>query len=149
MAKPAGLDLGAQRARGAAAPDIAGFGVGQPGRIAPLAKSLRQSHGRVIDLSERPPAVFAARPTDMAGALTMASLAANADFRKRRRELVVRRVIILPDAGGVALRAHEIPVLVEPGPMQHIVVADFLVRIEVKPVLTAFLFRPAIPRDRQ
>src|SRR5450432_2028161 len=104
MAKPAGLDLGAQRARGAAAPDIAGFGVGQPGRIAPLAKSLRQSHGRVVDLSERPPTAFPARPADMAGALTMASLATDANFRERRRELVVRRVIILPDTRGVALR---------------------------------------------
>ncbi len=77
----------------------------------------------------------------------MARLATDADLREGRREAVVCRVVILPDAGGVALGAHEIPVLVQLRPMQYIVVADFLVWIEVEPVLTAFIFWPAVPCD--
>src|ERR1700675_921312 len=126
MAKPAGLDLGTKRARGAAAPDIAGFGIGHPGRVEPLAKSFHQSHGRVVDLSERPPTVFIARPADMARSLPVTCLATDADFREGGREPVVCRVVVLADTGGVALGAHEVPVLIELRPMQHIVVADFL-----------------------
>ena len=49
----------------------------------------------------------------------------------------------------MALGAHEVPVLVELGPVQDVVVTDLLVGIEVEPALTACLLRSAIPRDRQ
>src|SRR5882724_4002743 len=149
MTEPAGLDLGTKRAGRGTPPDVAGFGMGRPRRIASLAKSFRQSHGRVADPSKRPPAAFISRPTNMAGALTVASFATNADLRESRCEPVVCRVVILPNAGRVALRAHEVPVLVELRPMQDIVVADFLLRIKVKPALTAFVFWSAVPGDGQ
>src|SRR5450631_1020319 len=149
MTKPAGLDLGAQCSWSAAAPDIARFGIGRPIRIAPLAEPFGQTHGWIVDFSELPPVVLIARPADMPGALAMASLATDADLCESRRKSVVCCVVVLSNAGGMALRTHEIPILIEPGPMQHIVVADLLVRIEVKPALTAFVRRPAIPRNRQ
>src|SRR5450432_45533 len=66
VTEAAGFHLGTQRARRAAASDIAGFGIGYPNRIAPLGKSLGQSHGRVVDLSKPPPTALIARPTNMA-----------------------------------------------------------------------------------
>src|SRR5262249_20437166 len=52
-------------------------------------------------------------------------------------------------AGRVAPGAHEVPVLVQLGPMQDVVVLNLLVRIEVKPPLPALLLRSAVPGDRQ
>ena len=49
----------------------------------------------------------------------------------------------------MALRAHEIPVLVQFRPVQDIVVLDFLIGIDVKPALAAFVLRPAVPGKRQ
>ena len=79
----------------------------------------------------------------------MARLATDADFRPSRGETIGLGVVILAQAGRVALRAHEIPVLVQLGPVQDIVVLDLLVGIEVKPALAAFFLRPAVPGDRQ
>src|SRR5258708_9209592 len=85
----------------------------------------------------------------MARSLPVARLATDADLGEGRCEPVVCRVVILPNAGRMALGAHEVPVLVEFCPMQHIVVTDFLLRIEVKPTLTASVLCPAVPRDGQ
>src|SRR5262249_29006267 len=79
----------------------------------------------------------------------MAGLATHADFRKARGEAIVGRVIVFSYAGRVALGAHEIPVLVQLGPMQNIVVLDLLAQIEMEPTLSALVFRPAIPGDRE
>ena len=79
----------------------------------------------------------------------MTRLAADADLREARGEAVGRRVVILAHAGRMALRAHEIPVLVQLGPVQHVVVLDLLVRIEMEPALAALVLRPAVPGDRQ
>ena len=49
----------------------------------------------------------------------------------------------------MALGAHEIPVLVQLGPVQHVVVADVFVRIEMKPALAALILRPRVPGNRQ
>src|SRR5215813_9439683 len=45
--------------------------------------------------------------------------------------------------------AHEIPVLIELGPMQNIVVADFFIGIVMEPALSALFLRPGIPGNRQ
>ena len=79
----------------------------------------------------------------------MTRLATHADFRKARGEAVVGGVIVLAHAGRMALRAHEVPVLVQPGPVQDIVVLDLLVRIEMEPALAAFVLWPAVPCNRQ
>ena len=79
----------------------------------------------------------------------MTRLAAHADLREARGKAIVGRVIVLAHAGRMALRAHEVPVLVQLGPVQNVVVLDLLVRIEMKPALAAFVLRPAVPGDRQ
>ena len=79
----------------------------------------------------------------------MAGLAADADLGPAGGEAVGRRVVILAHAGRVALGAHEVPVLIELGPMQHVVVTDLLVGIEVEPALAALVLRAAVPGDRQ
>src|SRR4029434_2239387 len=47
----------------------------------------------------------------------------------------------------MALGAHKIPILVEPGPVQNVVVFDLFVRIEVEPTLSAFMLWPTVPGD--
>ena len=79
----------------------------------------------------------------------MAGLTAHADLGPAGGEAVIRRVVILAHAGRVALRAHEIPVLVQLGPVQHVVVLDLLARIEMEPALPALLLRPGVPGDRE
>ena len=79
-------------------------------------------------LCERPPAFLRVCPGDVARSLAVAGLAADADLGPGGGEAIAWRVVILAHAGRVALGAHEVPVLVEPGPMQNVVVADLLIR---------------------
>ena len=75
----------------------------------------------------------------------MTGLATDADLGKSCGKSVVHRIIIFAHTGRVAFGAHEIPVLVQLGPMQDIVVLDFLVGIQMKPALAALVGRPAVP----
>src|SRR2546430_8750577 len=45
----------------------------------------------------------------------------------------------------MALGAHEIPILVQLGPVQNVVVFDLFVGIEMKPTLTTLLLWPVVP----
>src|SRR5262245_25026405 len=47
----------------------------------------------------------------------------------------------------MALRAHEVPVLVQLRPMEDVVVRDCLVWIEVEPALTASFLCTAVPGE--
>src|ERR1700681_4193408 len=49
----------------------------------------------------------------------------------------------------MALGTHEIPVLVQLGPVQDIVVLDLLVGIEMKPTLTTLFLWSAVPGNRK
>ena len=149
MAQAAGLDLLAKRRRRDAALRRPGPRVDRPGHTVPLVEVDKQSLAAIFRLAERPPAFPGLRPADMPGPLPMAGLAADADLGPGRGEAIRLRVIVLAQAGRVALGAHEIPVLVQPGPVQHVVVLDLLAGIEVKPALAALLLRPAVPRNRQ
>src|SRR5215211_5127975 len=137
VAQPARLGLLAQPGGCDAARGIAGPRIDGPGDIAALIETNQQSPGRVIIPAERPPALLRSRPADVTRALAVAGLAADADLREARGKAVVRRVVVLAHAGGVALGAHEVPVLVQPGPMQDVVVLDLFVRVEVEPALAA------------
>ena len=103
----------------------------------------------IVGLAERPPALPVPRPTDVPRALAVAGLAADADLGERRGEAIGRRIVVLAHAGRMALGAHEVPVLVQLGPVQDVVVTDLLVGIEVEPALAARFLRPAVPGDRQ
>ena len=149
VAQAAGLDLLANQRRREVARGVARPRTDRPGHAAPFVELNQQPFARVFALAERPPALAGARPGDVPRSLPMACLAAHADFRKGGGEAIVGGIVVLAHAGGVALRAHEVPVLVQPGPMQDIVVLDLLVRVEMKPALTALILRPAVPGDRQ
>ena len=79
----------------------------------------------------------------------MTGLAADADLGPGGVKAVGVSVVILAHAGRVALGAHEVPILIELGPMQHVVVADVFVGIEMEPALAAVSLRPRIPGQRQ
>ena len=128
---------------------IAGLRIDRPGDIAPFVEANEQPLVAVFDLAERPPALLGLRPGDVPRPLPVTGLAADADFRPGRGEAIVLRIVVLAHAGRVALGAHEIPVLIELGPMQDVVVLDLFVRVEMKPALAALVLRPAIPGDRQ
>src|SRR5262249_40099521 len=145
MASAAGLDLGTQRSGRAAARGGGSLGVGHPGRVASLGEALQEPHGWIVALAERPPALLRSRPRDVSRALSVTRLAAHADFREAGGEAIAAGIIILAHAGRVTLRAHEVPVLIELGPVQDIVVLDLLVRVEMEPALAAVILRPAVP----
>ena len=79
----------------------------------------------------------------------MTCLASDTNFLKSRGETVFRGIIVLVHSRGVTLSAHEIPVLVQLCPMQHIIVPNSLVRIKVKPSLTTLRLGPSVPGNRQ
>ena len=149
VTQAAGLDLLAHE-RGRDVPArVARVRIDRPDDTVAFVEPDQQTFARVIALAERPPALLRPGPADVPRALSMTRLAAHADFREARGEAVGRRVVVLAHAGRMALRAHEIPVLVQPGPVQHVVVLDLLVRIEMEPALAALVLRPAVPGERQ
>src|SRR5262245_56407853 len=118
MAEPAGLDLLAQQRWREVAAQLAGRRIAPPNDIGALVEADQQPLRRIILLCERPPARLTACPADMARALAVARLAADADLGPGRRETVVGGIVVLAHAGRVTLRAHEVPVLGQPGPVQ-------------------------------
>src|SRR5262245_26476337 len=149
VTQAAGLDLLAHERRREVALRLSGRRVAAPHDIAPLVEPDGEPHLRVVALAERPPALLRARPADVPGPSSVTRLAAHADLREGRGEAVVDGVVVLAHAGRVALRAHEIPVLVQLGPVQDVVVPDLLVGIEVEPALAALVLRAAVPGERQ
>ena len=149
VTQAAGLDLLAHE-RGRDVPArVARVRIDRPDDTVAFVEPDQQTLARIIALAERPPALLRPGPAGVPGPLSMTRLAAHADLREARGEAVGRRVVILAHAGRMAPRAHEIPVLVQPGPVQHVVVLDLLVRIEMEPALAALLLRPAVPGERQ
>ena len=120
--------------------------IDRPGDIVALVEPNEQTLARVIALAERPPALLRPRPADVPRPLSVTGLAADADLREGGGEAIVRRVVVLAHAGRMALGAHEVPVLVQPGPVQDVVVLDLLVRIEMEPALAALAPSAGCPR---
>src|SRR5262249_12804643 len=135
--------------RGEAALRLAAARVAMPRDIAALVETNREALGGVFLAAERPPARLRARPAEVVRALAVAGLASDADLRPGRGEAVVRRLVVLDDPGRVALGAHEVPVLIQSGPVQHVVVLDLLVPVGMEPALAALLFRARVPGDRE
>src|SRR5262245_27970662 len=102
----------------------------------------------MLGLRQPPPTGPCLGPSDVLRAGTMAGFAANADLREACGKAIGRRIVILAHAGRMALRAHEVPILVELRPMQKVVVANLLVGIEMKPALTTLVPRSTVPGER-
>src|SRR5262249_16074306 len=133
MAEAACLDFFAQAYRHSIALRHSSFFVLRPGRAAPLVELHRKPFCFVLRFSERPPAFLVVRPCDMTRSGAMARLAADADFCPARRKAIGGGIVVFLNAGRMALRTHEIPVLIKPGPVQDVVVPYVLVRIKMKP----------------
>jgi len=76
----------------------------------------------------------------MIGTGTVTGLAGNVDLGPDGLEGIGRRIVVLAQVGGVAIRAHEVPVLLELRPVELVLVRDALGWIEVKPALSPCSF---------
>src|SRR5262244_3170329 len=85
--------------------------------------------------SRRAAASALARPLDMPGAGAVTGLASHVDLAPLALVAVRSRIVVLLEVRGVALRAHEVPVLVAPRPVQRIVGRELFVGIEGEPAL--------------
>src|SRR6266853_916298 len=149
VAKTAGLDLPAQDGGRDTALWIAGFRIGKPGDAVTLVQEHSKTLCRIIALSEWPPALLVACPSDVTRSLPMAGLAADAYFCPDGTKAIIRCIVVFLHAGRMAFGTHEIPVLVQLAPMQDVVMLDLVVRIKMEPALAAGFLRPAVPGKRQ
>ena len=92
---------------------------------------------------------FRAGPLAVARARAVARLARDVDLLPGRLVDAAVCVVALVQVGRVALGAHVVPVLLDPGPVQRIVRPDALVRVQVEPALAAVGFRACIPAQAQ
>ena len=90
-----------------------------------------------------------ARRLDVFRSRPVAGLTRDIDLTPCGLEAIGRRVVVLAQIGRVAIRAHEVPVLLAPCPVQLVAVPDVLAGIEMQPALTAGGPLAGIPRDRQ
>ena len=77
----------------------------------------------------------------------MTGLASDRDLVPARVESVLAGVVALGDLARMAVRAHEVPVLRTPGPVQFIAEVELLVRVLAEPALAACGFRAGVPGD--
>jgi hypothetical protein len=149
VAQAAGLDLLAEHGGRGIALCGAGTRIAAPRDIPALVETDDEPFLRIVLSSEWPPALLVTSPVDVSRALAVTGLAADADFGPSGREAIVRGIVVLAYARRVAPRAHEVPVLVQLGPVQDIVVANVLVRVQMEPALPARLLWAAVPGNRQ
>src|SRR5262249_40922742 len=117
--------------------------------VASFIESNKQALARILVAPDRKPTFVRSCPVDVSRPLSMTCLASHADFRKTCGKAIVVGIVVLAHASRMTFSAHEIPILIEPGPVQHIVVLDVFVGIEMKPTLAALLFRARVPGNRQ
>ena len=143
MAGRADLRLGVRRQRRHALGDARPLGK-RPLALAAVA----QQHGQTLRRDRSASAPACAQATWPEPGPWQASQ----DTFERRPGRVVAvglQVIAAPQVGRVAVGAHPVPVLIDPGPVQLVVVRDLLVGIEVEPALAALLLRPRVPGEAQ
>ncbi len=110
-----------------AAHGVAGLRVHRPAHIGAFIQQHGQTHARI--------AIALGRPRNVVRPRAVARFTADMDLRPGRRELVGRRIVVLPQVRRVAVGAHEIPVLLPARPVQFVVSRNRFVRIEAEPAL--------------
>ena len=128
-----------------AAPRIAGRGVDRPGDVPAFVERDREPVAGVGLL----PVALAAGPRHVVRCGAVARLARDVDLGEAGRETIGLRVVALVQIGRVALRAHEVPVLLKPGPVQRIAGPQRLVRVQVEPTLSALRAGSRVPGDAE
>ncbi len=146
VAPAAHLDLGPGLARHAAFGE-AGFRVDDPGGLLGLAQDEGEPLVRIVLLRPAGPDLLAPRGVGRPRPVT--GLAGDVDLREGRLVAVLLRMVALRHVGRVALGAHEVPVLIRPGPVKRVAVRHLFLRVEVEPALPALLRRPGVPADVQ
>src|SRR5262249_2296996 len=142
---PARLHLAARRSRRGPL-RVARLRADRPRRALSLVERDGESFRCAIESS---PVALLASPRDMVRSGAVAGLAGDVDLGIARGETPRRRVVVLPDAGRVALRAHVVPVLAGPRPVQLVAMGPVRTGIKMKPALAAVRARPRVPRDAQ
>ena len=120
----------------------AGSGIHGPG--CSLASGVGDREAAVFDLLCR-----RQRPLDMLRSRTVTGFAAHVDFRPVCRIGLAGQIEVLLQIGGMAICTHEVPVEVEPGPVQLVPGLDVLLGVQVEPALSALRFVPAVPGDTE
>ena len=113
-----------------------------------LKKGIEISDSTKIPLAPR--GSCTARPchhVPRAGAVT--GFAADVDLGPACLEFIGGGIVILAHVGGVAVGAHEVPILRRTRPVKLVLMSDPLTGVKVKPALPAFILRPRVPRDGQ
>jgi hypothetical protein len=146
MAHAAGLEFRGTGPRRAAR-GVAGGRVDRPVNAGALVEV--DGEPVVAALAPGQPTLLALGPGDVGRAGTVAGLAADIDLGPGRRVSVRGRVVVLAQLGRVALGAHEVPGLVDPGPMQRIAGFELLVGVEMEPALPALILGPRVPGDAE
>src|SRR5262245_56792063 len=149
MTQAAVLRLLAQGKGELAAPGVAALCLDWPADIAAFIEANQKAQARIIVSSQWPPALGFSGPSEVVGPGALTGLAADADLRKSRGEAIGLRRVVLAHAGRMTFGTHEVPILVELGPVQEVVVPDLLVGIKVKPALATLLLGPGVPGQRQ
>jgi hypothetical protein len=144
VALGADVELGAGRARRVAR-GVARRRVDHPGHALALVEGNGQAAtgGRGVTFGG------IASQRDVVAARAVTGLATDDDLGPCRREAARRRIEILAYAGGVAVGAHEIPVLLALCPVQLVGVRNALVRVKVEPALATLVLRPCVPGEGQ
>jgi hypothetical protein len=78
---------------------------------------------------------------------SVTGLARDVDLRPLGSEAIRFRIEVLLHSGRVTLRAHEVPVLVDAGPVQTVAGLDGLAGVEREPALAAGLPGTRVPGD--
>jgi hypothetical protein len=104
----------------------------------------QQRHGKttVADIS-----VLVFGPLEMFGGGTVARFAGDIDDIPCRMVAFGLGVIVLFEVGAVAVSTHEIPVEIDPGPVEYIPCLDHFILMDMEPALAAFCFAAAVPGD--
>ena len=139
VAARAGLHLVVGGAR-LAAPRVAGGGILRPSDATALVEGDREAVRAI-------PALAAAHRRDVRRARPVAGLAADRDLRVAGVVAARRVVVALADIGGVAVGAHEVPVLRALRPVQLVTVVELLRGILPEPALAARLGGTRVPGD--
>ena len=119
----------------------AGVRVHDPGRPSVIIKIDVEALRTVFRVGAYPLNVFRAG--------SVASLAADTNFRVGRIKRITGGIKPHLKMGRMTLGAHVIPVLLQTSPVQFVIRRNVLVGILMKPALTAFGLRPRVPGKRE
>ena len=118
-----------------------------PGGVAMIAKADGQAQRAIARQAAR--ALRRSRPLDVTRAGPVARLAPDVELEPRGLVPVVGGPIVLEQIGGVAFRAHVVPRLVAPRPVQRIAGPGALGRVQIEPALPALRLGTRVPGEVQ